>query len=73
MSDGSYLPLGEFVPGVPKSLEALIYQLLQFNPAQRVASARALADRLAEAEHGAQRDLGETLDIELDIIEHIAD
>lgn len=43
--------LRELVPDVPESLERLLMQQMALNPAERCASARTLANRLAEIEH----------------------
>lgn len=72
VAEASMTPLHELVPDVPASLETLITQLLQFDPAQRPASAREMLNRLADTEHGVRREPIVFLDdIDLQIIDDL--
>ena len=69
-ADGAMIPLREFVPGVPESLDTLIRQLLKFEPDERPATARELLNRLADAEHGTRQEPAYFLDdIDLQFVE----
>lgn len=50
--DGNFVPLSALVPDVPPRLEALVHQLLQLEPTDRVGSAHELAHMLTELEVG---------------------
>lgn len=70
--DGNFLRLGELVPGVPPALEALIYQQLRFHQRDRIGSARDLANKLSETEHGVRREPASLLDqIDLQIVDQV--
>jgi len=45
---GHTTPIRELVPTIPPALAALVDRLLQREPANRIASARELAEQLAE-------------------------
>jgi serine/threonine protein kinase len=72
ISSGNVTPLTELVRGMPAGLDVIVRQLLQFQPAHRIASARELANQLAQIEHTAARDSQSLLDvIDLEIVEQI--
>jgi len=50
LADETYVSVSQLARDVPSDLEALINQLLRYNPQDRVATARDLANRLAEIE-----------------------
>ena len=73
IAEGNFVRLGELVAHVPAELEAIVYQLLRFQPSERFNSARQLADKLTEIEHAAGKDSAAALDdIILQIIEPVA-
>jgi serine/threonine protein kinase len=68
IAEGNLLRLSEYVPNVPPDLEALIYQLLQFQPRDRTSTARELADKLSEMDHAVHREpvpLVEQIDLQI--------
>jgi DNA-binding response OmpR family regulator len=70
MTLGNRRPIEAHARDVPPALKALIYQQLQFKPADRSGSARELADRLQEIEPGAAETPNPLLDaIDLDLVD----
>lgn len=51
--DGAPIPLRQLAPDIPPRLDAIIHQLIQRKPEDRVATARELSHRLAEIEHSS--------------------
>lgn len=68
MSDQSYPRLSAIRPDIATSLDAIIEQLLRFEPRERVASASDLAHRLAEMEPGGEQHAWSPPEIELDLL-----
>ena len=72
MADGDPVSLAELVPGVPPSLDAIVAQLLRYDPAERIGSARELVNRLADTEHGIRKEPAFMAGpIDLEIIEDV--
>jgi serine/threonine protein kinase len=53
LSQRNVLRLRQRVSGVPEALDGIVMQMLEFQPADRPASARAIVDQLSEIEHTA--------------------
>lgn len=72
IADGDFVRLSELLPYVPPSLEALIHAQFSFQPRDRCGSARELANKLGETEHGTRRASDPLLaEIDLQIIENL--
>lgn len=68
LGEGDAPRLSALVPHVPRALETLIHRQLQFDPDQRTPTARELATRLAEIEHGPSSEpvpLLDTIDLQI--------